>query len=65
MKKYSMPWLAMKNKSLEAKHAGKVVKVEFIPYLVIIDQHRDILTKEGKKDIERLGDSAFEYWENL
>ena len=65
MKKYSMPWLAMKNKSLEATHAGKVVKVEFIPYLVIIDQNGDILTKEGKNDIERLGDSAFEYWENL
>ena len=65
MKKYLMPWPAMKNKSIEAKHAGKVVKVEFIPYLVIIDRDGDILTKEGKKDIERLGDGALEYWKNL
>ena len=45
-----MPWLAMKNQSVEAKHASKVSGVEVIPYLVILDNKGNIITKNGKKD---------------
>ena len=33
MKKYGMPWLAMENQSLEAKHASKVSNVNSFPFL--------------------------------
>lgn len=65
MKKYSMPWLAMKNQSVEAKHASKVSGVEVIPYLVILDNKGNIITKNGKKDLSNLGDGALEYWKDL
>ena len=49
MKKYSMPWPAMKTNPLKLNMQAKVAKVEFIPYLVIIDQKGEIITKDGKK----------------
>lgn len=65
MKKYSMPWLAMKNKSLEAKHASKISGVEVIPYLVILDQKGNIISKSGKNDLSKFGDGTLEYWKDL
>ena len=65
MKKYAMPWLAMKNQSVEAKHASKVSGVEYIPFLVILDKKGNIITKNGKSDLSKLGDKAFEYWKDL
>ena len=65
MKKYAMPWLAMKNQSIEAKHASKVSGVEYIPFLVILDQGGNIITKNGKSDLSKLGDEAFEFWKDL
>ena len=65
MKKYAMPWLAMKNQSIEAKHASKVSGVEYIPFLVILDQRGNIITKNGKSDLSKLGDEAFEFWKDL
>ena len=65
MKKYSMPWLAIQNQSAEAKHATKVAKVEFIPYLVVLDEKGEIITKDGKSDILNIGEDALEHWKDL
>ena len=65
MKKYSMPWLAIENQSAEAKHATKVAKVEFIPYLVVLDEKGEIITKDGKSDILNIGEGALEHWKDL
>ncbi|MEC8243869.1 MAG: thioredoxin-like domain-containing protein [Verrucomicrobiota bacterium] len=65
MKKYGMPWLAMENQSLEAKHASKVSDVEFIPFLVVLDKEGNIVTKAGKQDLTKLGDGALDYWKDL
>ena len=65
MKKYSMPWLAMKNQSPEAKQASKVSGVEFIPYLVVINSSGKIISKNGKAEISTKGFEAMEYWKKL
>ena len=65
MKKYSMPWVAMKNKSAEAKHATKLTEVKSIPHLVILDNERNILTIDGKDDLVKMGEKALEHWKSL
>ncbi len=65
MKKYSMPWLAIENQSAEAKHATRVARVEFIPYLVVLDEKGEIITKDGKSDILNKGEDALEHWKDL
>lgn len=65
MRKYSMPWLAMKNQSPEAKQASKLSGVEFIPYLVVINSSGKIISKKGKAEISTKGFEAMEYWKKL
>ena len=65
MRKYSMPWLAMKNQSPEAKQASKLSGVEFIPYLVVINSSGKIISKNGKAEISTKGFEAMEYWKKL
>lgn len=65
MKKYSMPWVAMKNKSAEAKHATKLTEVKSIPHLVVLDNERNILTIDGKHDLVKMGERALEHWKSL
>ena len=60
-----MPWLAIENQSAEAKHATKVARVEFIPYLVVLDEKGEIITKDGKSDILNIGEDALEHWKDL
>lgn len=64
MKKYSMPWYAMQNQSAEAKFASRFCEVQSIPYLVILDQDGNIITKNGKSDLMKMGDQAMEEWKN-
>ena len=64
MKKYSMPWYAMQNQSTEAKFASRFCEVKSIPYLVILDQGGNIITKNGKSDLLKMGDQAMEEWKN-
>ncbi|MBL6827574.1 MAG: thioredoxin fold domain-containing protein [Opitutales bacterium] len=64
MKKYSMPWYAMQNQSTEAKFASRFCEVKSIPYLVILDQDGNIITKNGKSDLMKMGDQALEVWKN-
>ena len=62
MKKYKMPWLALKNQSDAARDISVSLKVEFIPYLVIVDSDGNVITKDGKSDIDSMGNAAFDYW---
>ena len=62
MKKYRMPWFALKNQSDVARDISLSLQVEFIPYLVILDADGNVITKAGKKDIESMGNAAFVSW---
>jgi len=65
MRKYKMPWLAMKNQSPEAIKISKSLGVPHIPYLVILDPDGKIVSKNGEKEITRLGNNAFTIWKKL
>ena len=62
MKKYKMPWLALKNQSDEARELSLSLDVEYIPYLIVLDPDGNVVTKSGKQDISRLGPEAFSSW---
>jgi thiol-disulfide isomerase/thioredoxin len=62
MKKYKMPWLALKNQSDEARELSLSLDVEYIPYLIVLDPDGNVVTKSGKQDISRLGSEAFSSW---
>ena len=62
MKKYKMPWLALTNRSREATQIRKSLGVPHIPYLIILDSDRKIVSKNGRKEIARLGEAAFATW---
>ena len=62
MKKYKMPWFALKNQSDVARNISLSLQVEFIPYLVILDADGHVITKAGKKDIDSMGNAAFASW---
>ena len=65
MKKYKMPWLALKNQSDEARELSLSLKVEYIPYLIVLDPDGNVVTKNGKEDIARLGSDAFASWQEV
>jgi len=65
MKKYKMPWLALKNQSREATEIRKSLQVPHIPFLVILDPGGKIVSKNGRKEISRSGDDAFATWKKL
>lgn len=62
MKKYNMPWFALKNQSEAARNLSLSLEVEYIPYLVVLDPSGNVITKEGKKDITTFGNNALESW---
>ena len=62
MKKYKMPWFALKHQSEVARDISLTLQVEFIPYLVILDPDGNVITKAGKKDIDSIGNAAFDSW---
>lgn len=62
MKKYKMPWLALQNQSDAARDLSQSLDVEYIPYLVVLNPVGEVITKNGKADIARLGLSAFSEW---
>ena len=49
-----MPWLALINQSAAAREISSQLEVEFIPYLVVLNQDGKVLTKNGKNDVARL-----------
>ena len=65
MRKYKMPWLALKNQSREAMEISKSLGVPHIPYLVVLDPDGKIVSKDGTKEIIRSGTEAFGTWKKL
>ena len=65
MKKYKMPWLALKNQSDKARELSLSLKVEYIPYLIVLDPDGNLVTKNGKEDVARLGSDAFAFWQEV
>jgi thiol-disulfide isomerase/thioredoxin len=65
MRKYKMPWLAMKNQSREAMEIRKSLGIPHIPYLVVLDPDGKIVSKNGRKEITRSGTEAFGTWKKL
>ena len=62
MKKYEMPWLAMENQSDAAKIASEKLKVQYIPYLVILDPEGNVVSKDGVSEIRAKGNNALKSW---
>jgi thiol-disulfide isomerase/thioredoxin len=62
IKKYEMPWLAMENQSDAAKTASEKLKVQYIPYLVILDPERNVVSKDGVSEIRAKGNDALKSW---
>jgi nucleoredoxin len=65
MKKYKMPWLALKNQSEKARELSLSLNVEYIPYVIVLDPDGNVVTKKGKEDIARLGPDALASWKKL
>ena len=64
MKKYMMPWLAVKHQSIAANLLVKKMGVSGIPFLVILAPDGSVVTKDGRGDVDSMGDKAFLKWKN-
>ena len=65
MKKYGMPWPAVKNGSSAANLLVKKLKVQVIPYLVILAPDGSVVTKGGKDDVDTTPSKAMAKWKKL
>jgi hypothetical protein len=41
------------------------LNVEYIPYVIVLDPDGNVVTKNGKEDIARLGPDALASWQKL
>jgi thiol-disulfide isomerase/thioredoxin len=64
MKKYMMPWLAVKHQSIAANLLVKKMGVSGIPFLVILAPDGSVVTKDGRGDIDSMGGKAFLKWKS-
>ena len=64
MKKYMMPWLAVKHQSTAANLLVKKMGVRVIPSLVILAPDGSVVTKDGRGDVDSMGDKAFLKWKS-
>ena len=62
MKKYMMPWLAVKHQSIAANLLVKKMGVSGIPFLVILAPDGSVVTKDGRGDIDSMGNKALLKW---
>ena len=62
MKKYKMPWLAVKHQSLAANLLVKKMGVSGIPFLVILAPDGSIVTKDGRGELGRSLGKALAKW---
>ena len=65
MKKYMMLWPAMKHQSIAANLLVKKMGVSGIPYLVILAPDGSVVTKDGRGDVDSMGNKAFLKWTNI
>ena len=64
MKKYNMPWLAVSNGDKEARDLARTFEVRGIPHLAILAPDGNVLSVEGRQDLENHGENAFDLWKN-
>jgi len=64
MKKYGMPWLAVPNGGKEAHELAQTFEVRGIPRLAILAPNGNVLSVEGRQDLENHGENVFELWKN-
>ena len=62
MKRYKMPWLAIKHQSKAANLLVKKMEATSIPYLVIIAPAESIVTKNGRQELDRSPGKALDNW---
>ncbi|MBO46651.1 MAG: hypothetical protein CMJ96_07105 [Planctomycetes bacterium] len=62
MRKYAMPWLAIPNGSKEAKALAQTLEVSGIPHLVILAPNGNVISADGRQDLEAHGENAFHTW---
>jgi hypothetical protein len=59
-----MPWLAIKHQSTAANLLVKKMGVSGIPFLVILAPDGSVVTKDGRGDVDSMGDKAFLKWKS-
>jgi hypothetical protein len=64
MKKYMMPWLAVKHQSIAANLLVKKMGVRGIPFLVILAPDGSVVTKDGRGDVDSMGGKALLKWKS-
>ncbi|MDA0722787.1 MAG: thioredoxin family protein [Verrucomicrobia bacterium] len=64
MKKYMMPWLAVKHQSIAANLLVKKMEVSGIPFLVILGPDGSVVTKDGRDDVNSMGNKALLKWKS-
>ena len=58
-----MPWLIIPfNKKQRIKRIVEKYEVNYAPCLILIDQNGDLILKNCKNDVDRLGKHAVEFW---
>ena len=63
MKKYAMPWYAIKFSDAEQRNALKTeLKVKGIPSLIVFGKDGKVVTNKGRVDVIKLGAKAAEAW---
>lgn len=64
MQKYKMPWLATENNSSTSKVLGQRYGIQSIPALIILAPDGSLITKEGRKAVEKRPQEAIRSWKN-
>jgi nucleoredoxin len=64
MKKYMMPWLAVRHQSIAANLLVKKMGVSGIPFLVILGPDGSVVTKDGRDDVNSMGNKALLKWKS-
>ena len=65
MKKYKMPWPAIPFNSPERTGMKKKYNISEIPTLIVFTANGKMLTKEGRPNVQDMGDNAIKYWNHL
>ena len=62
MKDMRMPWLAVRYGAERAAELSAHYRVQAYPTLVILDEEGKLLSYDGRGDVEKLGEEAYEGW---
>ncbi|MGN1360385.1 MAG: thioredoxin-like domain-containing protein [Kiritimatiellia bacterium] len=62
MKETQMPWLAVPFPTLKQLNPASAYRVQGIPTLLILDKKGNLITRNGRGDIQVKGAKAFDAW---